>query len=110
MCQLQFEEHRPLLPRPTYQLPPPAQLNLQLQYQQQYERHHPHQTHFDYIEQSRYYRDMPLVERIAPQVHNVLLLVGTEWYFMPENIKELAIVCIHCRFTGSLLIQVFVIL
>ncbi|CAG9532190.1 unnamed protein product [Cercopithifilaria johnstoni] len=67
-CQLRFEEHRPLLPRPTYQLPSPAQLNSQLQYQQQYEQHHPHHTpHFDYIEQSRYYQNMPLVERITPQ-------------------------------------------
>ncbi|OZC07058.1 hypothetical protein X798_05950 [Onchocerca flexuosa] len=66
MCQLQFEEHRPFLPRPTYQLPSPAQLNSQLQYKQQYEQHHP-QTHFDYIEQNQYYQNMPLVERIAPQ-------------------------------------------
>nr|CDQ05422.1 BMA-KETN-1, isoform j [Brugia malayi] len=78
-----FEEHRPFLPRPTYQqqrhqqrqqqqrqrqqLPSPAQLNSQLQYQQQYEQHHPYHTYFDNIEQSRYYQNMPLVERIAPQ-------------------------------------------
>ncbi|MCP9264543.1 hypothetical protein DINM_022655 [Dirofilaria immitis] len=61
-----FKEHRLLLPRPTYQLPSPAQLNSQLQYQQQYEQHHPYRP-FDYIEQSRYYQNMPLVERIAPQ-------------------------------------------
>ncbi|VDK72603.1 unnamed protein product [Litomosoides sigmodontis] len=62
-----FEEHRPHLPRPTYQLPPPAQLNSQLQYQQQYEQHHPHHTHFDHIEQNRHRQKMPLVERIPPQ-------------------------------------------
>uniref|UniRef100_A0A915PRJ2 Ig-like domain-containing protein n=1 Tax=Setaria digitata TaxID=48799 RepID=A0A915PRJ2_9BILA len=52
--------------RPIYQklLPSPAQLNSQLQYQQQYKQHHP----FTNFEQNRYNQDnMPLVERIQPQ-------------------------------------------